>query len=119
MEIALDFAINCSPDHPYVRDHQEWFPNAPATINAPKIRRKIRRCLSLKFRCANWRSVEGAERHHLFWADHGVDLPGTIRTQTGRSGNTLSAGCTNVSRRIFYRKLLPARVMKALAKAGF
>ncbi|KJR42939.1 glycosidase [Candidatus Magnetoovum chiemensis] len=25
MEIALDFAINCSPDHPYVKEHPEWF----------------------------------------------------------------------------------------------
>src|SRR5438552_5946918 len=24
MEIALDFAINCSPDHPYVKEHPEW-----------------------------------------------------------------------------------------------
>jgi starch synthase (maltosyl-transferring) len=25
LEIALDFAINCSPDHPYVHEHPEWF----------------------------------------------------------------------------------------------
>jgi starch synthase (maltosyl-transferring) len=25
MEIALDFAIQCSPDHPWLRDHPEWF----------------------------------------------------------------------------------------------
>src|SRR4051812_18462212 len=25
MEIALDFALNCSPDHPYVREHPDWF----------------------------------------------------------------------------------------------
>jgi len=25
MELALDFAINCSPDHPYVHDKPEWF----------------------------------------------------------------------------------------------
>ena len=25
MEIALDFAINCSPDHPYVTQHPDWF----------------------------------------------------------------------------------------------
>src|SRR5205085_2826627 len=29
MEIALDFAINCSPDHPYVREHPEWFYKRP------------------------------------------------------------------------------------------
>ena len=25
MEVALDFALQCSPDHPWVRDHPEWF----------------------------------------------------------------------------------------------
>jgi len=25
LEIALDFALQCSPDHPYVSDHPEWF----------------------------------------------------------------------------------------------
>src|SRR6266699_3207584 len=29
MEIALDFAINCSPDHPYVKEHPEWFYKRP------------------------------------------------------------------------------------------
>jgi starch synthase (maltosyl-transferring) len=25
LEICLDFALQCSPDHPWVRDHPEWF----------------------------------------------------------------------------------------------
>jgi len=25
LEIALDFALQCSPDHPWVREHPEWF----------------------------------------------------------------------------------------------
>ncbi len=25
LEVALDVALNCSPDHPYVREHPEWF----------------------------------------------------------------------------------------------
>ncbi len=25
MELALDFAIQCSPDHPWLKDHPEWF----------------------------------------------------------------------------------------------
>ncbi len=29
LEIALDFALNCSPDHPYVKDHPEWFYQRP------------------------------------------------------------------------------------------
>jgi starch synthase (maltosyl-transferring) len=29
LEVALDFAIQCSPDHPYVRQHPEWFFHRP------------------------------------------------------------------------------------------
>src|SRR5690606_26793637 len=25
LEIALDFAIQCSPDHPWIKQHPEWF----------------------------------------------------------------------------------------------
>ena len=41
LEIALDLALQCAPDHPWVRDHPEWFHHQPdATIayaeNPPK-----------------------------------------------------------------------------------
>ncbi len=29
IEIALDLAFQCSPDHPYVREHPEWFQRRP------------------------------------------------------------------------------------------
>jgi starch synthase (maltosyl-transferring) len=29
LEIALDFAVQCSPDHPWVKDHPEWFYRRP------------------------------------------------------------------------------------------
>jgi starch synthase (maltosyl-transferring) len=29
IEIALDLAFQCSPDHPYVREHPEWFRHRP------------------------------------------------------------------------------------------
>jgi starch synthase (maltosyl-transferring) len=29
LDVALDFAIQCSPDHPYVRQHPEWFFHRP------------------------------------------------------------------------------------------
>jgi starch synthase (maltosyl-transferring) len=29
LEIALDFAVQCSPDHPWVREHPEWFLHRP------------------------------------------------------------------------------------------
>ncbi|MGW8379635.1 alpha-1,4-glucan--maltose-1-phosphate maltosyltransferase [Streptomyces sp. ODS28] len=29
MEVALDFALQCSPDHPWVKEHPEWFRHRP------------------------------------------------------------------------------------------
>lgn len=29
LEVALDYALQCSPDHPWVRDHPEWFNRRP------------------------------------------------------------------------------------------
>jgi starch synthase (maltosyl-transferring) len=29
MEVALDFALQCSPDHPWVKEHPEWFHHRP------------------------------------------------------------------------------------------
>jgi starch synthase (maltosyl-transferring) len=29
MEVALDFALQCSPDHPWVKEHPEWFTHRP------------------------------------------------------------------------------------------
>ena len=29
LELAIDLAFQCSPDHPYVREHEEWFRHRP------------------------------------------------------------------------------------------
>jgi len=29
MELALDYALNCTPDHPWVKEHPEWFHHRP------------------------------------------------------------------------------------------
>ncbi len=77
MEIALDFAINCSPDHPYVREHPDWFYKRPdGTIkyaeNPPK---KYEDIYPLNFRCDNWRELWAEMKSVvLFWAEHGVRI---------------------------------------------
>lgn len=77
MEIALDFAINCSPDHPYVRDHPDWFFKRPdGTIkyaeNPPK---KYEDVYPLNFHCADWKALWAEMRDVLlFWAEHGVRI---------------------------------------------
>ena len=75
MEIALDFAINCSPDHPYVREHPDWFYQRPDgsikfAENPPK---KYEDIYPLNFRCEDWRGLwEEMKSIILFWASHGV-----------------------------------------------
>jgi len=77
MEIALDFAINCSPDHPYVKEHPDWFYKRPdGTIkyaeNPPK---KYEDIYPLNFRCENWRELWAEMKSVvLFWAEHGVRI---------------------------------------------
>ena len=77
MEIALDFAINCSPDHPYVKEHPDWFYKRPdGTIkyaeNPPK---KYEDIYPLNFRCENWRELWAEMKSIvLFWAEGGVRI---------------------------------------------
>ncbi|MEI8341148.1 MAG: alpha-1,4-glucan--maltose-1-phosphate maltosyltransferase [Verrucomicrobiota bacterium] len=59
MELAIDFAINSSPDHPYVIEHPEWFYKRPdGTIkyaeNPPK---KYEDVYPLNFHNENWEAL--------------------------------------------------------------
>ncbi len=75
LEVALDIAFQCSPDHPWVREHPEWFRHRPdGTIkyaeNPPKEYQDI---VALDFASPGWRSLWLALRDvFLFWAARGV-----------------------------------------------
>ena len=75
MEIALDLALQCSPDHPWVREHPEWFRHRPdGTIhhaeNPPK---KYEDIYPLDFDTEDWRGLWQAVLDVvLFWIGHGV-----------------------------------------------
>jgi starch synthase (maltosyl-transferring) len=75
MEIALDFAINCSPDHPYVREHPAWFYQRPDgsikfAENPPK---KYEDIFPLNFRCEDWPRLWSEMVSIVeFWAARGV-----------------------------------------------
>jgi starch synthase (maltosyl-transferring) len=77
MELALDFAINCSPDHPYVKEHPEWFYKRPdGTIkyaeNPPK---KYEDVYPLNFHNENWCGLwEEMVDIILFWAEKKVRI---------------------------------------------
>jgi starch synthase (maltosyl-transferring) len=77
MEIALDYALQCSPDHPYVRRHPEWFHRRPdGTIkyaeNPPK---KYQDIYPINFQCRDREALwEELKSIILFWLEQGVRI---------------------------------------------
>jgi starch synthase (maltosyl-transferring) len=77
LEVALDIAFQCSPDHPYVREHPEWFRKRPdGTIqyaeNPPK---KYQDIFPLDFESPQWRSLwEELKSVFDFWIEQGVRI---------------------------------------------
>ena len=77
LAVALDIAFQCSPDHPWVREHPEWFRRRPdGTIqyaeNPPK---KYQDIYPFDFEGRAWRSLWTALRDVvLFWIGHGVRI---------------------------------------------
>jgi starch synthase (maltosyl-transferring) len=77
IDICLDFAIQCSPDHPWLREHPEWFYRRPdGTLkyaeNPPK---KYQDIYNVNFGSEDWRglwdALLGVVRH---WVDRGVTV---------------------------------------------
>jgi starch synthase (maltosyl-transferring) len=126
MEIALDFAINCSPDHPYVKEHPDWFYKRPdGTIkyaeNPPK---KYEDIYPLNFRCENWRELWAEMKSIvLFWAGHGVRIfrVDNPHTKPVAFWEYLIKGVREkYPDTIFLSEAFTRpKMMKALAKAGF
>jgi starch synthase (maltosyl-transferring) len=77
MEVALDYALQCSPDHPWLREHPDWFQVRPdGTIkyaeNPPK---KYQDIVPLDFWCEDREALWTACRDVvLFWISHGVKI---------------------------------------------
>lgn len=75
IEIALDFAIQCSADHPWLTEHPEWFNRRPdGTLkyaeNPPK---KYQDIYNVNFDSDDWRELWRALRDVVvFWVEHGV-----------------------------------------------
>lgn len=77
MEIALDIAFQCSPDHPYVKEHPEWFYRRPdGTIryaeNPPK---KYFDIYPMNFATENMKGLYSELLSiFLYWAGEGVRI---------------------------------------------
>jgi starch synthase (maltosyl-transferring) len=126
MEVALDFAIQCAPDHPWVREHPEWFRFRPdGTIkyaeNPPK---KYEDIVNVDFdnpdREGLWTELRDTV---LFWIDQGVR---TFRVDNPHTKplpfwewliREVKARCPEA---IFLSEAFTRpKMMRALAKAGF
>ncbi len=77
IEIAMDIAFQCSPDHPYVKEHPLWFRHRPdGTLqyaeNPPK---KYEDIYPLNFETEDWENLwEELKSVFLFWIDKGVKI---------------------------------------------
>jgi starch synthase (maltosyl-transferring) len=75
LEIALDIAFQCSPDHPWVKEHPEWFFIRPDgsiryAENPPK---KYEDIYPLNFWCRDRQALWNACRDVFsFWVERGV-----------------------------------------------
>ena len=77
VELAMDLAIQCSPDHPWAKEHPEWFKIRPdGTIqyaeNPPK---KYQDIYPLNFESENWQGLWQELKHVIMtWAEWGVRI---------------------------------------------
>ncbi|NTW55429.1 MAG: alpha-1,4-glucan--maltose-1-phosphate maltosyltransferase [Chlorobiaceae bacterium] len=77
ISVALDIAFQCSPDHPYVQEHPQWFKWRPdGTVqfaeNPPKRYEDI---LPIDFETADWQNLWiELKSIFLFWVEKGVKI---------------------------------------------
>ncbi len=77
MELAMDIAFQCAPDHPWVKDHPEWFKKrADGSIqyaeNPPK---KYQDIYPIDFESTDWEALWDALKDvFTFWAKEGVRI---------------------------------------------
>ena len=77
VELALDFAIQCSPDHPWLKKHPEWFNRRPdGTLkyaeNPPKRYQDI---YNVNFESEDWQGLWSALLDVvLFWVHRGITV---------------------------------------------
>jgi starch synthase (maltosyl-transferring) len=77
LDVALDLAFQCSPDHPYTREHPEWFKHRPDgsiqyAENPPK---KYEDIYPFDFETEHWRELwQELLSIVLFWIEQGVRI---------------------------------------------
>ena len=126
LDVALDAAFQVSPDHPWVREHPEWFRHRPDgsikyAENPPK---KYQDIYPIDFETADWRPLWFALRDMLrFWIDHGVRIfrVDNPHTKSFRFWEWLIADIRRDHPDVIFlaEAFTRPKVMRYLAKAGF
>jgi starch synthase (maltosyl-transferring) len=126
IEVALDIAFQCSPDHPWVKDHPSWFRHRPdGTIqyaeNPPK---KYQDIYPLDFESADWRALWEAIRDvFLYWQREGVRIfrVDNPHTKALRFWDWVIGEIHAVDPGVIFlsEAFTRPKVMKRLAKGGF
>lgn len=126
MEVALDIALQCSPDHPYLQAHPDWFQSRPDgsiryVENPPK---KYQDIVSVDFSGPHWRAIwqEWLEVI-LFWVDQGITIfrIDNPHTKPIPFWAWLIREVQNVRPDVIFlaEAFTRPKLLKALAKAGF
>lgn len=126
MEVAMDVAIQASPEHPWVRDHPDWFFIRPDgsikyAENPPK---KYQDVYPVNFETADWRNLwEEQKRVILFWVGEGIK---TFRVDNPHTKpfvfwEWLIGEVQGAEPEVVFlsEAFTRPKVMKSLAKAGF
>lgn len=77
IDIALDLAFQCAPDHPYVKEHPEWFRQRPDgsiqyAENPPK---KYQDIYPFNFESDNWKELwEELKSVIIYWIEQGIKI---------------------------------------------
>ncbi|HEY2104395.1 MAG TPA: alpha-1,4-glucan--maltose-1-phosphate maltosyltransferase, partial [Candidatus Binataceae bacterium] len=126
IEVALDFAVQCSPDHPWVKEHPQWFKHRPdGTIkyaeNPPKEYQDI---FPIDFDTPDQAGLMRALLDViLFWMDHGVRIfrVDNPHTKPVAFWNWLIAEVQSQRPDVIFlgEAFTRPKMMKALGKAGF
>ena len=126
MELALDIAFQCAPDHPWVAKHPRWFKHrADGSIqyaeNPPK---KYQDIYPIDFESEDWEALwDALAGVFLYWAEHGVRIFRVDNPHT--KAFAFWEWCIAQVKRQYPDALFLAeaftrpRVMERLAKVGF
>ena len=126
LEIALDLAYQASPDHPYVKEHPEWFKRRPdGTIkyaeNPPK---KYQDIYPINFESEKWQALWRELKSVIeFWIRHGVKIFRVDNPHTKPYGFWEWA-LDDIKRRypdsiLLSEAFTRPKIMRYLAKCGF